>query len=140
VVAVPERFERFGISDGTGFHAWGAYVSCEAPQPGSGIIATWVASCDPKPGGDDRWLVGILCRQRSERRRGNAGLGLVVVVDTAELGASPLILHHDGKSESARDYRGSSDFAPAIDIGFRVSNYGETGPPDKPVLRCCPEP
>ena len=54
----------------------------------------------------------------------------------ADLGATVAVVHHDGKADSARDYRGSSDFKAAIDGGFHVTNFGENGLLDKLVLRC----
>ena len=40
-------------------------------------------------------------------------------------GAGLVLLHHPGKGESSRDYRGSSDFKAAIDIGYSLTNLGE---------------
>jgi hypothetical protein len=42
----------------------------------------------------------------------------------ADLGATVLILHHNGKADSARDYRGSSDFKASLDAGYLVTNIG----------------
>lgn len=53
----------------------------------------------------------------------------------ANLGATVVIVHHDGKSETAKDYRGSSDFKAAIDCGFHVTNFGNDGLLDKMVMR-----
>jgi hypothetical protein len=53
----------------------------------------------------------------------------------ADLGATVVVIHHDGKAETAKDYRGSSDFKAAIDTGFHVSNYGDSGQLGTLVLR-----
>ncbi|HYZ74643.1 MAG TPA: hypothetical protein VE641_16310 [Chthoniobacterales bacterium] len=45
----------------------------------------------------------------------------------AHLGATVILLHHTGQSETSQDYRGSSDFKAAVDVGFTVWNYGENG-------------
>jgi hypothetical protein len=54
----------------------------------------------------------------------------------ADLGATPLVIHHVGKAETAKDYRGSSDFKAALDQAFHVTNLGADGRLDKVVLRC----
>jgi hypothetical protein len=43
------------------------------------------------------------------------------------LGATIVVLHNDGKSESARDYRGSAAFKDAVDVAFHVSNSERDG-------------
>jgi hypothetical protein len=53
----------------------------------------------------------------------------------AGLGATVIVIHHDGKAESARDYRGGSDFKAAIDFGFHVTNCGANRLLDKLFLR-----
>lgn len=42
-----------------------------------------------------------------------------------QTGVSILLLHHSGKGANTADYRGSSDFAAAIDTGYLVSNIGD---------------
>lgn len=36
-----------------------------------------------------------------------------------------IFLHHPGKAETAKDYRGSSDLKPAIDTGYKLTNSGD---------------
>ena len=43
----------------------------------------------------------------------------------AAAGATLLILHHTGKSDTAQDYRGSSDIKASIDIGLKLTNLGD---------------
>jgi hypothetical protein len=45
----------------------------------------------------------------------------------ADMGAAVIVLHHSGKGESARDYRGSSDIKAAIDVGYLLTNMGDGG-------------
>jgi hypothetical protein len=54
----------------------------------------------------------------------------------ADLGCTVLIIHHDGKAETAKDYRGSSDFKAAVDAAFHVSNFSDDGKLGKLVARC----
>ncbi len=39
--------------------------------------------------------------------------------------ACVIVLHHTGKGESTRDYRGSSDFKASLDVGYTLANFGE---------------
>ena len=41
------------------------------------------------------------------------------------MGATPVLLHHIGKSGTSRDYRGSSDYKASIDIGYKLTNLGD---------------
>jgi hypothetical protein len=41
------------------------------------------------------------------------------------MGATVLLLHHTGKSETSKDYRGSSDYKASIDIGYKLTNLGD---------------
>src|SRR5206468_696253 len=45
----------------------------------------------------------------------------------ADQGATALVIHHNGKADTAKQYRGSSDFKAAIDAGFHVTNDGPDG-------------
>src|SRR5260370_16576365 len=42
-----------------------------------------------------------------------------------KMGATPVLLHHIGKSETSKDYRGSSDYKASIDIGYKLTNLGD---------------
>jgi hypothetical protein len=125
--------ERLGVTDGPDFHVWGGWLEEEAPQPDSPLILDWVRRCDPRPivvvdsfaafhGGDENDAGET--RRFMHRCRRLANLGAIVVV-----------IHHDGKADSAKDYRGSSDFKAAVDVAFQVSNFGDTGHLGRLVLR-----
>jgi Bifunctional DNA primase/polymerase, N-terminal/AAA domain len=52
------------------------------------------------------------------------------------LGASVICIHHTGKSESSKDYRGSSDFKANLDQGFLVLNFSaDAGKLDRQTLK-----
>jgi hypothetical protein len=40
----------------------------------------------------------------------------------ADRGATVLLLHNSGKSDTSKDYRGSSDIKASIDAGYHLSN------------------
>lgn len=134
IAVVRDRLHRLGMIDGPMLRLWGGWVSEEAPQPASPIVLDWVKSCDPPPlviidslsafyGGDQN-DAGEMRAFMNQCRK------------LADLGATVLVIHHDGKAESAKDYRGSSDFKAAIDVGHHVSNFGDGGHLGRLVLRC----
>jgi len=138
---IEDRFNRLRMSDDASFHVWGDWVRDEtgqqvrAPNPGSAPVQIWVAQCEPKPcilvdglsaffGGDNQNDAAQMRKFLDPMRR------------LCAMGATVILVHHDGKSESSKDYRGSSDFAPAIDIGFHVTTSNATGYLDRLLLRC----
>lgn len=54
----------------------------------------------------------------------------------SNMGASGLTIHHDGKSENAKDFRGSSYYRGALDQAFHCSNIGLDDRLDRISLRC----
>ena len=133
VSVIIDRLDRLGFADCPRLRFWGGWLPEEAPLPDSAVITEWVRSCDPRPlvvvdslvafhGGDEN--DASACRGFMHRCR-----------RLADLGATVVVIHHDGKSETAKDFRGSSDFKAAIDLGFHVSNFGSDGRLDKLVLR-----
>jgi hypothetical protein len=122
VPVVQERLTRLHIQDGGDLKIWGAWNGTEAPEPSAPSLLRWVVQTIPKPlvivdsfiafvNGDenDSYIVRTFMQQL--RRLADAGAGVVV-------------LHHTGKGESSRHYRGSSDFKAAIDVGFSLANVG----------------
>ena len=129
---IKDRTARLTMTDGPHYTWWGSWLEHEAPLPDAVIIREWVKICDPKPlvvvdslsafyDGDQNDASAMRGFTQSCRRLAN-------------LGATVIIIHHDGKAESAKDYRGSSDFKAGIDQAFHVSNFGEEGL-DKVTLR-----
>jgi len=128
------RLNRMGVPDVPLVRFWGGWCKEEAVQPGSSIVRNWAKGSDPKPliivdsyiaflDGDEN--DAALCRRWFTQVRGLANMGCTVV-----------ILHHTGKSESSKDYRGSSDFRAAVDVGFLLSNSSSDGLLDVMRLKC----
>ena len=128
-----DRLDRLGFTESPHLRIWGGWLLQEAPLPDSPAVIEWVKSCEPRPlvvvdslvafhGGNEN--DASACREFMHRCR-----------RLADLGATVVVIHHDGKSETAKDFRGSSDFKAAIDLGFHVSNFGADGLLDKLVLR-----
>jgi hypothetical protein len=121
---VHERLDRLHV-DESRIKIWGGWCDQEAPLPDAPAVLEWVESCDPPPlvvvdsygaffSGDQNDATET--RKFMHRCRRLADRGVTVIV-----------LHHSGKSESSKDFRGSSDFAAELDLGFAVSNVGEEG-------------
>jgi hypothetical protein len=49
----------------------------------------------------------------------------------AAAGASPVLLHHVGKTENAKLYRGSSDYKASVDVAFLLEKLGDPAGPLK---------
>jgi replicative DNA helicase len=122
---VAERLDRLGVVDGPMFKYCGAWLPTGVPEPDSPAVIAWVMSCEVKPliivdsmaafhGGDENDAQQM--RAFTQKCR-----------TLADLGATVIIIHHDGKADSAKDYRGSSDFKANVDQAFHVSNFGPDG-------------
>jgi predicted ATP-dependent serine protease len=139
---IADRLTRLEMEDGPGVLWWGGWLPEEAPAPDSAIVRAWarehrgiivVDSLSAFISGDQNDATVMRACLHSCRR-------------LADAGATPIVLHHTGKSETARDYRGSSDFAAAVDVGLHVSSFATNGRLDRLVLRAwksrigaCPE-
>lgn len=121
--AVCERFRRLRIQSHSDFRVWGQWVGEDPPAAGGAIVLDWVARCEPKPVVIIDSLIAFhpgAENDSSETRR-----YLVQYRKLAAAGATLILLHHIGKSETSRDYRGSSDIKASIDIGYKLTNLGD---------------
>lgn len=131
---IAERLTRFKIEDGEMLRYWGGWAREESPAPYSPIVVDWLKRCERPPmiivdsliafhGGNENDASETRAFMHQARR-------------LADLGATVLVLHHDGKADSAKDYRGSSDFKASLDLGFHVSNSSLDGRLSTLRLRC----
>ncbi len=120
---VLERLDRLGIDVSENFKIWGGWVEQEAPHPGSAVVVEWVMGCTPKPviivdsfiaffDGDENSSSEVRPFMHFLRR-------------LADLGATILVLHHSGKGETSKEYRGSSDIKASVDVGYKLMNLGD---------------
>jgi hypothetical protein len=121
---VVERAARLRIADGDGLTIWGGWCPSEPSGPLSEELLSWVATCDPKPLLIFDSLISYFDGQSendsAEMRRYTQGFRKL-----ADLGCTVLVLHHSGKGETTKDFRGSSDIKASIDTGWHLSNFGE---------------
>lgn len=115
---VAERMRRSGISGG--IHIWGQWCASDPPGPWGAAIQEWVARTDPKPvivldsavsffEGNENSSVDV--RQFLHRLR-----------KLAASGCSIILIHHTGKAETAKKFRGSSDWGAGVDLAFVAEN------------------
>jgi hypothetical protein len=118
---------RLNIKDGpdTKLIVWGDWLKESAPDPEAAHILAWVRSCSVPPfividslsaffnGSNENDAVEMRTFLNQAR----------ILIRTGACGV--LILHHPGKAESAKTFRGSSDLKAAIDTGYVLINSGD---------------
>jgi hypothetical protein len=119
-----ERLNRLGIRDGNGLIIWGGWCPTEPPGPESPEILSWVRGCERKPliifDSFIAFFGGQSENDSAEIRHYMDGFRRLAHADCTILG-----LHHSGKGEGTKEYRGSSDIKAAIDSGMLLSNSGQ---------------
>jgi hypothetical protein len=130
-----DRMARLGLSDGPLLRWFGGWVKRDVPLPDARAVVEWVTAREPKPlvvidslvafmaGGDENSASEMRAFLNRARR-------------LADLGATVVVIHHDGKADSARDFRGSSDFKAALDQAFHFTNISSDARLDRIRLRC----
>lgn len=132
--AIRNRTNRLAMNDGPHYRWWGGWLETEAPQPDTPIILDWVKTCEPKPLVIVDSLSGFHAGDQNDATEMRGFLHRCRRL--ADRGATVIVIHHDGKADTAKDFRGSSDFKAAVDIAFHVGNFGENGLLDRVTLRC----
>jgi hypothetical protein len=121
--AIRERFARLRIKTHRDFKVWGQWVGEDPPAAGGAIVLDWVARCNPKP----LIIVDsvIAFHPGAENDSNETRQYMSQYRALAAMGATVVLLHHTGKSETSKDYRGSSDYKASIDIGHKLTLYGD---------------
>jgi archaellum biogenesis ATPase FlaH len=122
IAVIADRFRRLRVTDESLIKVWDGSVKDPTPMPDDRRVTEFVKTTDPKP------LVVIDSLSSfhggNENDAGEMRAFMNRSRAIANLGATVLIIHHEGKSETSKDYRGSSDFKAALDVGFHCSNFG----------------
>jgi len=118
-----DRFRRLRVSDGEHLRVWGGWCPDEPPDVDSPILTAWVASCNPKPVLVIDSLIAF--NKGDENDAGEIRKFFSALRRLADAGATIILLHHTGKGETTKDYRGSSDIKASIDVGFHLANFGD---------------
>ena len=130
---VLDRMARLGLHDGPLLRWFGGWNG-EVISPDAHEVMEWVKSCQPRPLILIDSLIAFLGGDENDasvmRSFMNGSRQLV------DLGATVCVVHHDGKADSARDFRGSSDWKASVDAAFHVTNITSDGKLDRLNLRC----
>jgi hypothetical protein len=133
---VHDRMARLGLNDGPMLRWFGGWSGDDdAPLPDAQAVVEWVTACDPKPvvviDSTVAFMAGSDENSASDMRK-----FLHRARRLADLGATVIVLHHDGKADTAKDFRGSSDFKAALDGAFHCTNISSDSRLDRIRLRC----
>lgn len=131
---VLDRMRRLNLADSPLLRWTGGWNGDDAPGPDSAAVISWVRACTAKPivvidslaaflGGDENSATDMRRFMHFCRR-------------LADMGACVVIIHHDGKADTAKDFRGSSDFKAAVDQAFHTTNVSADLRLDRIRLRC----
>jgi hypothetical protein len=123
-----DRLTRLGVTSESLFPVWDAQQREEAPQPDSPVVMEW---CERKAQEADKSplviidsVVSFLSPEEDE----NASTKMRALYNRCRsvnrAGGTVLLLHHPNHNGTPR---GSSDFRPAADQGFLVSNHNPDG-------------
>ena len=110
---------RLSLTDSPLLRWYGGWYG-EIPSPASREVLEWVRSCDPKPLIIIDSLIAFLGGDENDASVMRGFMN--GVRQLTDLGATVITIHHDGKSTTAKTFRGSSDFKSAVDQAFHVTN------------------
>jgi predicted ATP-dependent serine protease len=122
VSVVRERLERLHIAEMDALKLWGQW-NVRAPDPCSDLVLEWAKAY--------RGLIIvdslIQFHSGSEQDSADTRRYMNRFKRLAHVGASPFVLHHTGKAENSKQYRGSSDIKAVVDQAFVLEAVGEPG-------------
>jgi archaellum biogenesis ATPase FlaH len=120
VRVIHERFARLKAQRTENFIHFGGHLDTEPTLEG---LEEWVKRTEPKP----LIVVDSMIRFLEDGSESDSKViskFFAPLRKLSQLGATIIVLHHTGKGESTREYRGSSDIKTALDIGWTMSNAG----------------
>jgi hypothetical protein len=124
-----DRLERLGVTtDGDRFRIWDCEQLDPVPQPNDPIVVDWVKRMVARTGKAPLVMCdSLVCFFRDDEDE-NSAADMRRVFDRVRvltaLGCTVIVIHHNNRSGEAR---GSSDFGPAGDQAFAVTNHDRTG-------------
>ena len=121
VGVVCERLERLQIADTPALKFWGGWSDPPPNRPNEESLLKWAKAhkgliifdslVEFHPGSE---------QDSSETRKYMRQFRKL-----ANLGATVVVLHHTGKGENSKDYRGSSDIKASVDMAYALEAIGE---------------
>jgi len=121
---VQERLRRVHVRTSPMYRIWGGWAGNGPPHVDAEILERYVRECNPKPVIIIDSLVAFHPGNENDARETRAYFN--VLRRLVSLGAAVILIHHNGKAESAQKYRGSSDIEAAADIAYSVKNNAGT--------------
>jgi len=127
---VRDRLDLFGIQAHRDLRYWGMWVGTEPPDPGGTLVQEFA---------HDKPLIVVdslvAFHGGSEQDATETRNFMQPLRRLAAAGATVIVLHHTGKGETTKDYRGSSDIKAAVDAAFVVEPGEGSSGIDRLTLR-----
>lgn len=131
---VHDRLEDLHIGQHRDIRYWGMWHEAQygqPPDPNAEIIRRFVVSGKPLVVMDS--LIAFL--HGSEQDATETRKFMQILRRLAAAGATVVVLHHTGKGDTSKDYRGSSDIPAAVDAAFVLERTGGGTGLEKLTLR-----
>jgi hypothetical protein len=118
---VKQRLFDLGIRETEDLRVWGGWNVSPPPGPQSALLVEFARQYKPLLIFDSL----IEFHPGSEQSSTETRAFMKYFRLLANLGAAVIVLHHSGKAETAKTYRGSSDIKAAVDTAYLLQNVGE---------------
>jgi hypothetical protein len=118
---VKQRLFDLGIRETPELQVWGGWNISPPPGPQSALLIDFTQRHKPLMIFDSL----IEFHPGSEQSSTETRAFMKLFRRLANLGATVVVLHHSGKAETSKVYRGSSDIKAAVDTAYQLQNIGE---------------
>jgi AAA domain len=118
---VRERLHRLAVVETAALTVWGLWNAPAPEGPGAASIMQFAAAHRPLIIFDS--LVGF--HPGSEQDASETRKHMKAYIALAAAGAAVIVLHHTGKADSSKQYRGSSDIKAAVDLAYVLESLSE---------------
>lgn len=117
---VKQRLFDLGIRETKDLMIWGGWNIAPPTGPQSPLLVEFAKQCQPVIIFDSL----IEFHPGSEQSSTETRAFMKYFRLLANLGATVIVLHHSGKAETAKIYRGSSDIKAAVDTAYQLQSVG----------------
>ena len=118
---VKQRLFDLGIRETPELQVWGGWNISPPPGPQSALLVDFARQHKPLVIFDSL----IEFHPGSEQSSTETRAFMKFFRRLANLGATVIVLHHAGKAETSKTYRGSSDIKAAVDTAYLLQSVGE---------------
>jgi predicted ATP-dependent serine protease len=133
VYMVKQRFFDLGISETPNLTVWGGWNISPPAGPASRAVVEFARKYQPLIIYDSL----IEFHPGSEQSSSETRAFMRNFRALANMGATVVILHHTGKAETAKQYRGSSDIKAAVDTAYLLEGADENTPEIRKLTLNC---